>query len=177
MDIQTEAVPGRLRFETILDMISACDLSIHDISRVQLDPNSGLPRFNMPLELGADLALHMRGPRSHRQRRILVLDGTAHRYDLTLSDISGMDIAIHHDRPDTVIRMVRDWLNATSAASHPLPGARALIGDHELFLRRAPAIAVELRLDSPDEMDHRDYLYVVEQALARIEADRIATKG
>jgi hypothetical protein len=78
---------GRNRFETILDILGACDLSIHDISRVELDPASGLPRFNMPLELGADLGLRLRGPKSHRKRRVLVLDAEAHRYDLTTSDL------------------------------------------------------------------------------------------
>jgi hypothetical protein len=45
----------------------------------------------MPLELGADLGLRLKGGARHRRRRILVLDAVAHRYDQTLSDISGMD--------------------------------------------------------------------------------------
>jgi hypothetical protein len=101
---------GRIRFEAILDMISSCGLSIHDISRVEIDPRSSLPRFNMPLELGADLALRMRWPKSHRTRRQLVLDAEPHRYDQTLSDISGMNIATHHNRPGVIIKEVRDWL-------------------------------------------------------------------
>jgi hypothetical protein len=43
-------------------MIAECDFSIHDISRVELDDHSRLPRFNMPLELGADLGLRLQGP-------------------------------------------------------------------------------------------------------------------
>jgi hypothetical protein len=43
---------GRSRFENILDLIVECGLSVHDISRVELDAASKLPRFNMPLELG-----------------------------------------------------------------------------------------------------------------------------
>jgi len=43
---------GLVRFTEIIGMIAACGLSIHDISRVELDRHSGLPRFNMPLELG-----------------------------------------------------------------------------------------------------------------------------
>lgn len=43
---------GVVRFTEIVNMITACDRSIHDISRVELDRKSRLPRFNMPLELG-----------------------------------------------------------------------------------------------------------------------------
>jgi hypothetical protein len=42
---------GIIRFTEIVTMIAACDRSIHDISRVELDQQSSLPRFNMPLEL------------------------------------------------------------------------------------------------------------------------------
>ncbi len=163
---------GRIRFEAILDMISGCGLSIHDISRVEIDPRSHLPRFNMPLELGADLALRMRGPKPHRTRRLLVLDAEPHRYDQTLSDISGMDIAAHHNRPDVIIKEVRDWLNTAHASAGPLPGARALVRDHEIFQRLAPDMTAFLRLDGLEELPHADFLYVVEQALIAIEAGR-----
>jgi hypothetical protein len=40
------------RFEKIKRIIRECKLGIHDMSRTDLDCYSGLPRFNMPLELG-----------------------------------------------------------------------------------------------------------------------------
>ena len=40
------------RIEKIMDLIGKCPLGIHDISRTGLDHDSGLPRFNMPFELG-----------------------------------------------------------------------------------------------------------------------------
>src|SRR5579863_5628947 len=86
---------GVVRLIEIVTMITACDRSIHDISRVELDRRSSLPRFNMPLELGADLGLRLAGPQLQRRRKSLILDAEAHRYDKTLSDISGMDIEVH----------------------------------------------------------------------------------
>ncbi len=50
---------GAVRFTEIVKLITACDLSVNDISRVKLDHVSRLPRFNMPLELGADLGLRL----------------------------------------------------------------------------------------------------------------------
>jgi hypothetical protein len=38
---------GEVRVEKIIRLIRACSLSIHDISRTQLDATSGLPRFNI----------------------------------------------------------------------------------------------------------------------------------
>jgi hypothetical protein len=41
-----------LRLNGIMDIMRECDYGIHDISRVELDAVNGLPRFNMPFELG-----------------------------------------------------------------------------------------------------------------------------
>ena len=157
-------------------MIVDCGFSIHDVSRVELDKTSKLPRFNMPLELGADLGLRFRGPDRQKDRKTLILDGDPHRYDKTLSDISGMDIKAHNDDAAKVIGRVRDWLNANrGTGAPPLPGARALKEDHEAYLRIAPEIIAELRLDDHDDLDHVDYLEVVRLALPRIEAARAGT--
>lgn len=46
---------GEPRLHKILDLIESCKYSIHDLSRTEIDPNHGLPRFNVPFELGLDL--------------------------------------------------------------------------------------------------------------------------
>lgn len=159
---------GEIRFQKILDILTACDLSIHDMSRVELDVGTGLPRFNMPLELGADLALRLKGPPIQRRRRTLILDAEAHRYDKTLSDISGQDIAAHRNAVDDMIGCVRDWLNANRRSETPLPGARALCGDYAAYQAVVGDIVVALRLDDPGRMSHADFLYTVTQALLLI---------
>jgi len=163
-----------VRFDKILDLITACEFSVHDISRVELDTTSGLPRFNMPLELGADLGLRLKGPAAHRKRRILVLDGEAHRYDQTLSDISGMDIEAHGADPARLIKAVRDWLNAGRGEGDPLPGSAAIIDDYGAFQRLVPDIIARLRLDDFDALPHADYMHLVELALPQIETARSA---
>jgi hypothetical protein len=55
------AVPNQGRLETIIELIERSDFSIHDLSRVEV--SRGVPRFNMPVELG--LALY----RSHATKR------------------------------------------------------------------------------------------------------------
>ena len=46
---------GKARLDRIVDIISECKYGIHDLSRTELDNLHGLPRFNMPLELGLDI--------------------------------------------------------------------------------------------------------------------------
>ncbi|MDB5430750.1 MAG: hypothetical protein JWP35_1866 [Caulobacter sp.] len=165
---------GLVRFQEIVGLITECALSIHDISRVELDKTSSLPRFNMPLELGADLALRIAGSPTQRARKTLVLDAEKHRYDLTLSDISGMDIEAHANSVGKVIKHVRDWLNANRGDRPILPGAAAIAEDYAAYLKIASGIIRALRLDPHDDLPHRDYLDVVRQALPQIERARSA---
>jgi hypothetical protein len=169
---------GAVRFTEIVKMITGCDRSIHDISRVELDRKSRMPRFNMPLELGADLGLRLAGPPLQRRRKSLILDAEAHRYDKTLSDISGMDIEAHANDVRQIIRLVRDWLNANRVASEPpLPGAASVNEDHDAYLGIAHDIVANLRLDPHDDLPHSDYLHVVAVALPRIETARTGSAG
>jgi len=161
-----------VRFKKILDLITACEFSVHDVSRVELDSASRLPRFNMPLELGADLGLRLKGPAPQRRRRILVLDAVAHRYDQTLSDISGMDVESHGNNVGRLIKAVRDWLNAGREVRNPLPGSAAISEDYTAFQVLVPDIIAELRLDSFDALSHVDYMHLVETALPLIESAR-----
>lgn len=55
---------GNVRIHKIVSLIKDCRWGIHDLSRTELNPN-GLPRFNMPLELGIFLgAQRLHGPGS-----------------------------------------------------------------------------------------------------------------
>ncbi|HEX4097844.1 MAG TPA: hypothetical protein VHX64_14045 [Caulobacteraceae bacterium] len=163
-----------VRFHEIVGLNTACDRSILDISRVELDRDTQLPRFNMPLERGADLGLRLAGAANQRTRRTLVLDAERHRYDVTLSDISGMDIEAHDNDIRRMIGVVRDWLNANRGSRPILPGAAAIAADHAAYLAIAPGIIAALRLDPHNDLPHRDYLNVVEQALPLIEQARMA---
>ncbi|HEY4942248.1 MAG TPA: hypothetical protein VII56_12545 [Rhizomicrobium sp.] len=163
---------GSIRFQKIVSLITQCGLSIHDISRVELDAESRLPRFNMPLELGADLGLRLAGPVEQRRRKTLILDAEKHRYGAMLSDISGMDIEAHANDAKSVMAHVRNWLNANRRSGPVLPGAAAIALDHVAYLKIAPDIIKAFRLDPHGRLTHGDYLNVVEEALPMIERAR-----
>ena len=156
----------------IVELITEAISTVHGLSRVGLNSSSGLLRFNMPLELGADLSLRLRGPARHRRRRILVLDATPHGYDQTLSDSSGMDIAAHGNGSDGVIGAMRDCLNTGREDAPPLPGSVAIVADYAALQIVAEGIIARARLDPFEMLAHLDFLYVVEAALPKIEAAR-----
>src|SRR5216684_1644429 len=65
---------SEVRIEKIAKIISACKFGIHDICRTELDAHTGLPRFNMPLELGMFLGAKRFGRAKQKQKTCLILD-------------------------------------------------------------------------------------------------------
>ena len=90
----TLEIPGpRRRLDRILELISACRYSFHDLSRVQL--SRGAPRFNMPFEVGLAVATARWRP-AHQW---FLLEARPYRIQQTLSDLGGTDAYIHRDGP------------------------------------------------------------------------------
>ena len=99
----TLAVPNQGRLETIIGLIEASCFSIHDLSRIEL--SKGIPRFNMPVELG--LALY----RSHATRgrhRVYVFESKRYRAQRSTSDINGIDPQIHDGTAKGVMKGLRN---------------------------------------------------------------------
>jgi hypothetical protein len=70
---------SEFRLNKIMDLIAASKYSIHDLSRVELDEGSALPRFNMPLELGLDLGCKRFSP-SRKSKSSLIFDAQPFRF-------------------------------------------------------------------------------------------------
>jgi hypothetical protein len=148
---------GRIRLGKIIKIISSCKFAIHDISRTELE--HGLPRFNMPFELGIDLGIRECGSSKCRKKVQLILDKTAHRYQKFLSDIGGQDIDAHHNRPGRLIKAVRNWLR-TATGARDMPSGKIIHGEYRRFLRDLPQICAELNLDVED-VTFPDYSHIV----------------
>lgn len=137
---------GHVRLEAINDLIRECPLGIHDISFTRPDPQSGLPRFNMPFELGLFLGANAFGTEAQRRKRVLVLDEAPYRYQLFLSDIAGQDIKPHHGTVDGLVAATSEWLRDTGLTRN-VPGGRRVMADLELFLADLPGIAAARDLE------------------------------
>jgi hypothetical protein len=157
---------AEIRVSKIAQMIGECDWGIHDLSRVEVDA-AGVPRFNMPLELGLHLGARLFGAGRHGRKRALILEAQPHRYDAALSDISGQDIEVHSNDPSEAIRRVRNWLSEHRAPNEPpLPGAVAMLSDYRSFQAEVGALLAARRLDPLDDLTHSDFLFAVRYWIA-----------
>lgn len=93
---------GARRLDRIVQLIGECRYSIHDLSRVEIDPaDPPTPRFNMPFELGLAVAWDRLLP---GRQTWFVLESKSHRLAKSLSDLGGTDIYVHNATPEGVFR-------------------------------------------------------------------------
>lgn len=142
------------RIEKIKRIIGESRFGIHDLSRTEPDPGTGLPRFNMPLELGIFLGAKHFGGGRQRWKACVVFDRERHRYQAFCSDLAGQDIRAHHGDERELIRCVRDALR-TWRPDRRLPGGGELFERYLAFVESLPEIAEELRVQ-PEEFTFKD---------------------
>lgn len=139
---------GDIRFEKLQRLIADSDHTFHDLSRTQVNA-LGLPRFNMPFELGLMMGAKHFGAGRQRTKRACILVARDHTLPRYLSDLAGNDPAVHHDDPRKVIRIVRDHLHATPDGTR-LPGAAHIVELFEKFRGDLPFLAGQTRLTSAE---------------------------
>jgi hypothetical protein len=136
------------RLAKIENIIQDSRLGIHDISFVELDAKTKLPRFNMPFELGMFFAAKRFGSGRQKRKIALVLDKRGFRYRVSLSDISGQDISVHKGIAKTAICHIRDWLDTARHGRISLPGGDHIAKQYNKFSRQLPAASAKLRLNA-----------------------------
>jgi hypothetical protein len=153
-----EADAGDVRIEKLLRLIRGCRFAIHDLSAVELNAN-GLPRFNMPFELGLDLGCKRFGSKIDGRKQLLIMDREQYRYQQFLSDIAGQDIRAHHHDIDEVANVVRSWLRTTSKRTS-IPGDGFIRDQFAAFASALPELCDEGRLNR-GELQYVDYADLV----------------
>jgi len=142
---------GQVRLKKIETIISEAQFGIHDLSNMELDVSSGLPRFNMPFELGLFMGAKRFGEGAQKRKKSAIFDREAYRYQMALSDISGQDIQSHGGQPERIIRCTRNWLDShRTGKSEKLPGAQYIVNRHHEYRATLPRICKALKLDSSD---------------------------
>lgn len=150
---------GDVRFDKLCDLIGEAENTIHDLSRTELGAH-GMPRFNMPFELGLTMGARQFGGGRQAEKRACIMvarDFVLPRY---LSDLAGNDPAVHNDRPRDVIRIVRDFLH-TSPDGQLLPGASHMLTLFERFRADLPFLTEQARLTTVEahaRLGYRNYM-------------------
>lgn len=151
---------GEERIRKIKRIIRECRYGIHDISRVQLDSATGLPRFNMPLELGLFLGAQEYGDAEQSRKRSLILDAEPYRYQKFCSDIAGQDIRYHNEQPSRLVAAVRAML-ATAVGIARLPGETKIRERFSRFRKGLPELCRELHV-KPGELQFTELRSLLE---------------
>jgi hypothetical protein len=146
---------SEVRIEKVIRIVTECRLAVHDISRTQLDRESRLPRFNMPLELGIFIGAKAFGGAEHRRKAAIVLDTDRYRYQKYISDIAGQDIRAHHRRPADAIQQVRSFLSTHCSDGDILPGGSKIAARYSDFREGMSGTGAELHVQ-PGELTFRD---------------------
>ncbi len=154
---------SEVRIDKIYNIIADCRYGIHDISRTELDKDSGLPRFNMPLELGIFLGAKKFGIEEQKRKKCLVLDTERYRFQQFISDIAGQDIQSHNNSSREVIMRVRNWLR-TASRRETIPSGSIIWRRYQEFIEKLSQTAREARL-IPEELIFNDYTLLVAQWL------------
>jgi hypothetical protein len=143
------------RLDKIVRIIRESRWSVHDISRVEVDPHKPLPRFNMPFECGLALGAQRFGTARDRRRDFLILTGARHEDKLTLSDLAGQDAAYHGNVPERAIDAVRAFL-ASKSRTH-VRGSGAIKARYGRFRAELPRLAAALEIGDQEILSF-DYL-------------------
>jgi hypothetical protein len=166
---------GDIRFEKLCRLIADCDQTIHDLSRTQLG-DAGLPRFNMPFELGLAMGARRFGGKRQKQKRACVMVATPFVLPRYLSDIAGNDPAAHSNEPRNIIRIVRDYFHR-DPDGRALPGAQRFCDLFDSFRADLPSLAKTANLTAAEVQARRGYRNYMDMLRAFREALPEIAKG
>lgn len=147
---------GVIRFEKIVTLVKDCRWGIHDLSDIRDEP-SDVPHFNMPLEFGLFFGAHRFGGAHQRRKSCLLIVGDAAAFRSSCSNLAGVDVTAHRNRPHEAIIAVRDWVRTEMGDA-----AKDIAYAHEMTARfdRCQESLGELCHDigqAPDSLTFTDY--------------------
>ena len=146
---------SQTRLDRIGKLIGDCRWGVHDISRVESNEH-GLPRFNMPFELGLFFGAKRFGSPAQRRKSCLVFDTEPFRYQRFISDISGQDITAHGNETGRAITLVRNWISDTLPHDGSIiPGGTEIARMFAEFQAALPGLCRQARIEA-DELTFLD---------------------
>lgn len=123
---------GEARLDKIIELIRACEYSVHDLSMCISSDAGEYFRMNMPFELGIDLGLRKSGVAAYQKKKFLIFERTQYDLKKSLSDMAGQDPVFHEGKYEKVIKLVREFFLA-EANCHDIPGPKKIKVDYENF--------------------------------------------
>lgn len=123
---------GESRLDKIIELISSCVLSVHDLGRCKAEKAGEIFRMNMPFELGIDLGIRRSSDKRTDQKKFIIFEKEQYDLKRALSDLAGSDVEFHQNDIQLVIKKLRNFL--TVEAGCALPGRAKLQAEYCTFL-------------------------------------------
>lgn len=117
---------GENRLDKIYDLAKGAKFSIHDLSRCQARVAGEFSRLNMPFELGLDLGIRRACDGLPSEKKFIIFEKAPYETKRVLSDLSGQDVACHHNNYEEVIAKLRDFFRVEAGVK--VDGASRIIG-------------------------------------------------
>lgn len=115
------------RMAKIEDIMRKSSISIHDLSRIKSEKIDEYYRLNMSFELGLDYGIKRT---INNEKKFIILENEKYSYHKGLSDYSGFDIFSHHNKPENVTKIVRDWFVNNEIVKKDVAGANKIFMDY-----------------------------------------------
>jgi len=102
------STPDRPRLDMLVNAISNCHYSLHELSRAKGEGDANFARMNMSIETGMAMfhALHTQ----RRDHRCAFFVPGLYDYQKFASDLAGLGPKCHNNDEDTLVRSVYEWL-------------------------------------------------------------------
>jgi hypothetical protein len=108
--------PDHPRLTALVDAISNCEYSAHDLSRYTGEGTANFARMNMPLEMG--MALYPALLTQSQEHRCAFFVPTPHDYRAFASDLAGLDPKCHNNDDLTLLVEMYLWLRSVVPREH-----------------------------------------------------------
>jgi hypothetical protein len=152
--------PDRPRLDMLIEAISCCHYSVHDLSRAKGEGAENFARMNMPLEMG--LALYPALASQRADHRCAFFIAKPHDYKRFASDLAGLDPQCHNEDPATAVALMYEWLRAVVPATifNSCPTVDVVAKFSE-FEQRALGVKGSGNNGHPSHVELREIMYLV----------------
>ena len=154
------STPDRPRLEILVEAITSCHYSAHDLSRCRGEGVDNFARFNMPIEMGMALfyALHTQ----RNVHRCAFVVPKPHDYQAFASDLAGLDPR-YYDKNDVSLAVsVYEWLR--DVVKEPLLNRKPTAKVKEKYIEfrtRLKQIKGSGRKNSPNHDEAQELMYSI----------------
>ncbi len=152
--------PDRPRLDMLVNAISNCHYSLHELSRSKGEGESNFARMNMPIEAGMAMFHALRS--QHKDHRCAFLVATPHDYQQFASDFAGLDPKCHNHNEDQLVRLVYEWLrDVVPATLFNLQPTKAVVERYHIYKARLAEVSGSDFDGTPTHEERREIMQKV----------------